>query len=834
MPQQPGQFIATEPLGSSGEAGEVQVWDAVRLGFADRPCVGYWRYPVFSPQSRKEPDILIADRQLGLIIIEVKTISIDQILGISGHQWQLQNFYTTTNNPYQQAENQLYSVLRYCDAEPQLQQQVCARVMVALPQITRQQWQDRKFDRLPTSPPILFQDCLPHILAEIDRVPPLQRGNPLTEEQWKLLLAVLGGTSVHRPPPRRVFASSQSRASILTKVRERSIDLDWQQERTGKQIPPGPQRIRGIAGSGKTVLLCQKAAQMHLKYPHWDIALVFFTRTLSDTLTQQLDRWLHRFSQGNLGYNPQNPKLRLLQAWGSQTRPGLYSVLCQSAGVSRLAVNDLHKQKPNEALAQVCHHLLQHTKIPQIFDAILIDEAQDLLVEDTRQFGNKQPFYWMAYQALKPVNPQQPQLRRLIWAYDEAQSLDSGKIPTAEELLGVEFRDGVTGRYPGDIAKSETLSRSYRTPGPILTAAHAMGMGLLRWGGMLRGSTQIQDWQAIGYDVTGKFVPGERVTLHRPRHQSPNPIPQMWQTSVIEFEAYPSRQDELNALADRIWHNLKYDGLRPSREILVVVLGAAHEVGNLERYVAQFLIDHGIDIFLPTATDCNQLYPHPRDRERFWCVGCVTVSRVYRAKGNEAAMVYVVGLDRLAEQESNPQLRNQLVVALTRSIGWVRVSGVGSYPLYEEFDRVIRSGETLTFTFQGSPQQPMERTEMGELVRRYAPGRDSLEGADLTGANLGGIDLRHANLIGTQLVGADLTGAMLDGAKLAIANLAGAKLVDASLRGAKLVGAILCNAQLTRADLTGANLSGADLSGADLTDAQIDRTNLADAIFAEE
>lgn len=36
------------------------------------------------------------------------------------------------------------------------------------------------------------------------------------------------------------------------------------------------QRIRGIAGSGKTVILCQKAALMHLKYPQWRIALVFF------------------------------------------------------------------------------------------------------------------------------------------------------------------------------------------------------------------------------------------------------------------------------------------------------------------------------------------------------------------------------------------------------------------------------------------------------------------------------------------------------------------------------------------------------------------------------
>ncbi len=832
MAQRQDKFIATEPLGNSGEAGEARVWDAVCRGFAHRPCLGYWRYPVFSTHTRKEPDILIADRQFGLIIIEVKSIPIDRIIGIWGHQWQFQNFYTTASNPYQQAENQLYAVLRYSDGEPLLHRQVCARAMVALPEITRQQWQERNFHRLPTCPPILFQDTLETLLEEIDRIPPVQRGNPLTPEQWQLLLAVLGGTSIHRPPPRRVLAQGQSRAAVLAQVRERSIDLDWQQERIGKQIPPGPQRIRGIAGSGKTVLLCQKAAHMHLKHPDWDIAFVFFVRTLYDTIAQQLDLWLHRFSQGSVGYDANNPKLRLLQAWGSKKQPGLYSLLCQSAGVKPLAVKDLAKRKPNDALAQACHQLLQQNPVPQIFDAILIDEAQDLLVDDTQAFGNRQPFYSMAYQSLKPIDSQPPQLRRLIWAYDEAQSLENRKIPTAEELLGTEFRDLVTGRYPGDIAKSETLSRCYRTPGLILTAANAMGMGWLRPGGMLSGSTQIEDWRAIGYDVSGRFLPGEPVTLHR-RH-SPNPIPDMWSTPVIEFEAYRSRRDELSALADGIWHNLKYDGLRPSRDILVVVLGAAYEVGNLERYVAQFLIDRGIDIFMPTATDCNQLHPHPQDRSRFWCVGGVTVSRVYRAKGHEAAMVYAVGLDRVAQEESNPNLRNQLVVALTRSMGWVRVSGVGTYPLYEEFHRVIRSGERLAFTFDEPPMRQMEKTEMGELMRRYAPGKDSLAGADLTGANLGGIDLRHANLIGTQFVGADLTGAILDGAKLAIANLTGAKLVGASLKSAKLVGAILTNAQLMRADFSGANLDGADFSGADLTDARIDRSDLADAILPDE
>ncbi|MFH7024334.1 MAG: ATP-binding domain-containing protein [Heteroscytonema crispum UTEX LB 1556] len=62
---------------------------------------------------------------------------------------------------------------------------------------------------------------------------------------------------------------------------------------------------------------------------------------------------------------------------------------------------------------------------------------------------------------------------------------------------------------------------------------------------------------------------------------------------------------------------------------------------------------------------------------------------IHRAKGNEADMVYVVGLDKIAKNESNIMLRNQLFVALTRSRAWVQVSGVGNYPMYDEFNQVI-------------------------------------------------------------------------------------------------------------------------------------------------
>ena len=827
------KFITTEPLGKSGEKGEQLVWDTIQKAFASRECIGYWRYPIFSEvgQYRKEPDILIADLELGLIVIEVKSITIEQISRITGHRWEYQNFYTTFGNPYQQAENQLFALLSYSDREPILKRQITGRVIVALPLITEQQWQARGFHQLPSNPPLIFKNNLPSstsIYKLIQQTSPVVKGSKLNLKQWKLFLAILTGTPLFCQSSHRVLTHNQTRGSILVKLRSHVCELDWQQEHIGKEIPPGPQRIRGIAGSGKTILLCQKAAHIHLKHPDWKIAFVFFSRSLYYPIIQQIDQWLRRFSHNERGFERNNLNLRVLHAWGAKRQPGLYSTLCRYTGVNRLTVNDTESKQPNESLAEVCIQLLKEVTIPQLFDAILIDEGQDLIV-DEQKFEYKQPFYWMAYQSLRPVNPVHPEQRRLIWAYDEAQSLDSLNIPTASELLGEDLGHLVTGKYRGGIKKSEIMHRCYRTPHQILTAAHGIGMGLLRPGGMLTGITRAEEWRAIGYEVKGRFIPGQQITLHRPRKNSPNPISELWQGSLIEFTVYSDRQQEISVLANNIKHNLRYDGLRPSREILVIVLGSFFKAMKLENHVAGFLLKQGIDIFIPSSSDCNILKPDKgsRDPNKFWCDGAVTVSRIHRAKGHEADMVYVVGLDHVAKDESNISLRNQLFIALTRARGWVKLSGIGAYLMYKEMHQVIKSGDTFTFTFRRPPKREISVTDTGELLKRYALGGRNFQNADLSNAQLAGVNLQDANLIGANLRGANLSYAQLDGVKLVVADLSDANLTNASLRKVKMMGATLQNTNLSYANLMGANLSDADLTNARLVNAKLVDTDLA-------
>ena len=395
-----------------------------------------------------------------------------------------------------------------------------------------------------------------------------------------------------------------------------------------------------------------------------------------------------------------------------------------------------------EKLAAACKRLLENHSIPPLFDAILIDEGQDLAVGQDWKYEDKEAIYWLAWQTLRPITPEQPNLRRLIWAYDEAQTLDALGIPQYGQLFGQTLGAYLSGHqtgptYPGGVNKSEVLRKCYRTPGPILTAAHGIGMGLLRYGGPISGFTTQTDWRNIGYEVLqGTFRGGQTVTLHRPPSHSPNPLPQLWSDPLIEFEVFADRPSQLEALTQRIHRNLHTEQLNPSRDILIVIIGApiateplekeCASSNQLQRQIAHTLCKTGINTYQPGARAINQSPQrdapggHSLDQDRFWTDGAVTVSQIYRAKGHEAPLVYVVGIEAVAQDESNLRLRNQLFVALTRSMGWVHISGIQSvtgddYLLYDELRDVIAAGDTFKFRFHRPPARLLNETQRQTL-----------------------------------------------------------------------------------------------------------------------
>ena len=121
----------------------------------------------------------------------------------------------------------------------------------------------------------------------------LERFENIPAEQYKILNSVIERTTTLKPRKARAdLKKDDSRGSILKLLESKIANLDGAQKKAAIEFPDGPQRIRGLAGTGKTIVLAMKASYLHLKNPHWNIALTFYTRSLY----QQITGLVRRFS----------------------------------------------------------------------------------------------------------------------------------------------------------------------------------------------------------------------------------------------------------------------------------------------------------------------------------------------------------------------------------------------------------------------------------------------------------------------------------------------------------------------------------------------------------
>ena len=726
-------FIQGDNFDKSGGEAEQIVWTRVREAFAKREVLGYSRYPLFSRvgERRKEPDILLLDKEYGFIIIEVKSYSIHNIKDIEPNLWTIENSYEKTVNPVAQAEDYLYSIKSKFEMDRNIRHQLRGKSFVALPNVTKEEWKSKEFDEKIDTRMLLFKNDLTkmQLLKKIDSQPYLINYGKLDDEGFRIAKSILGHETIYRDESESINSiSSQSKPTkkeVYNSLKRKLYDLDIDQEVIAKYIPPGPQRIRGIAGSGKTILLCQKAAIMHLRHPEWKIAVVFFTQSLYENVINTIDTFLKAFSNGDVCFN-ENSNLKILHAWGSKKINGFYREIANRNECKFRSAGDVKKEHGgkfidlNNSINYISKKLLEECdgNLEEIYDAILIDEGQDLVGDDEYKYEGKQSFYYMAYKSLKPIKNEDTKLRRLIWAYDELQSLSDKKIPSGKEIFGDNAL--VQGKYKGGINKSEVMKKCYRTPYDILTTAHVVGMGLFREKGMLSGYTRKGEWENVGYEVLeGDFRKiGSEIVIHRPKENSPNPIEEFDQDPKVKLNIYNSEFDMIKFLAKSIEKDIKVEGLNPSKDILILELYRNNKTSmNFEQELGTLLNSRNINFYIPSQPDKNQYKCDWKNLkpDLFWFDNAVTISKIARAKGNEAPMIYIVGLEDIAKYESSIQERNKLFTAMTRAKCWVNLMAVGSYSLYGEIKKAIESKGTFKFKFSKPKKETNDSSDEENL-----------------------------------------------------------------------------------------------------------------------
>jgi superfamily I DNA and RNA helicase len=707
------------PEGIANDAEKI-LWSALKDALSSHEGICYFRYPIFSEErSRREPDFLLLHRQWGLYIIECKGCHIDNIERIDGPVWKMHDWHRKQETPYTQGEDQMFAILGKFKKDSRLRRGrndlISGHTFIALPFITQAEWRERGFDVSPASPRniIFADDMAPEKLrACLVEVPAEERQSPLTNEQFNIALGILQGVPVITHEVRAEPSEANTKAAFLRRVEMQIQTIDRDQQKVAVQIPDGPQRIRGLAGSGKTVIMCMKAAEMHRRHPEWKIAYTFYTRSLYTQIRSLITRFYRYWEDKDPDWN----KIHILHGWGAKDAPGLYSTVAKvMSRVPRTwseAKNIFLWNEQSEILGKCCKELLSlEYELPSLFDAIIIDEAQDFHFD----------FYKLCYSILREP-------KRLIWAYDEVQSLESLSIPTTIDIFGV-HADGspivdLDGTYPGgEIEKDIILLRCYRNPRPVLVAAHIFGMGLLRPQGAVQFIPTQGGWEDIGYEIIeGHFQVGQQITIRRPQENSPHILEALvGYKDLLQWKYFDQRAQERQWIAEQIAYNILQDELRPE-EIAVISL----DWRNMSQDFAMLkslLTNMGIKSVTQTDTD----------KEIFQKKDHVTLTGIFRAKGNEVSIVYVMGFE---EVDSNPnqivQERNQAFTAMTRTRGWCVLTGTGKRAenLFNEINKILLEGpEKITFTIPDPKkiQRNLDNLEYERLRNRKKKASDLTE-----------------------------------------------------------------------------------------------------------
>ncbi len=539
--------------------------------------------------------------------------------------------------------------------------------------------------------PVCNEDTITNEIGSLDWEHP---------EYFEKLVSVLQSVSmIRKGRKKREVRSPESRGAKLQRLEESVANLDNAQGRAVIETVEGVQRIRGLAGSGKTIVLALKAAYLHAQHPEWKIAVTFNTRSLKG----QLKQLINSFYIEQTSMEPDWDNLQIIHAWGSSSKtPGIYYNFCIENGLECFDYLSAKKQYGrNMAFSGVCEKAISEADtVKPMYDAILIDEAQDFPVS----------FLRLCYKIL--CDP-----KRLVYAYDELQNLNLQSLPSPEELFGNDDKGLPNVRFtfePDGTSKQDIiLEKCYRNSRPALVSAHALGFGIYRKPdafsdiGLVQMFEQKNLWKEIGYSVVdGELEDGKRVVLARTENSSPkflenhSPL-----DDLILFQSFRNKHEQDMWVADEITKNLREDELRA--DDIIVINPDPITTKDAVAPIRKILYDRGIQSHVAGVDSSPDVF-FDADNESIAFTG------IYRAKGNEAAMVYVINAHDCFQSDDinmlnsdNAKIRNRLFTAMTRSKAWVRVVGVGKQmvDLEKEYKNVKEKDFVLDFVYPTEEQR---------------------------------------------------------------------------------------------------------------------------------
>ncbi|OPA87542.1 hypothetical protein BFW88_18785 [Pseudomonas fluorescens] len=643
------------------------------------PSALYYDFPVYSDYDGADhkPDILVLSRSCGVVAIRVITAI------------QVDRDNTSTLLAVDDSLNQFCSLLIGRLLKSKVLRKSRSQLSLKVTPIIfcDSNLADRIFDSS-DSEIVSSMDSLKELIQDLEE-------ELLDSEAYDEARSVIEGAKALTRSNKRLVENPelQRAASALAELESEIANFDQKQRSAALITINGPQRIRGLAGSGKTIILAMKAAHLHMNRPNDKILLTFYTKSLKSSIKNLVTKFYRHYKEVDPDWN----NIHILHGWGGSNTSGAYSDACLRAGRTPLTFSTARTGAPNgvDPFEFACQDLMQKSDVEEYYDHILIDEGQDFPAG----------FYELSFRLAKGHRDK----KNIVWAYDDLQNIMKVRMRSAAELFGIDHDleprislERAAIGLPFKFTNDTVLSKCYRNQREVLITAHALGFGI--YSNIVQLLESADHWKDVGYEVTSpNYYANAEVEVVRPAENSPVSLSGEKLPVLIEQYNAQSMDDETNWVIGSI-SNFLEQGLNPE-DIMIVALDDRHMKGYFKELSSK-LANLGIA--------SNNIHADPYSDPPFTMPNKVTLSTIYRAKGNEAAVVFVIGVDAISLKTRGD--RNKLFTALTRTKAWLRVSGMqgSTSQIIKEMSQAEQNFPALRFTMPDLSKLDMIQRDLSE------------------------------------------------------------------------------------------------------------------------
>lgn len=386
-------------------AGERKLFDLMKKILPDSCIV---RYEMLLGEKDRRPDYVIIDPDRGIFIVEVKDWGVESIHRASKEQFYIKGFHGSSLprpqvNPDLKCQIYLGEMREHLVAMPGLRDKKLNLKMntvylIAFPNITQDEFISKKLDELiPLQNVLLKQDLESTGKNFLERYNSAIKllSKPLSPQQLSEITTALLPEIVIPTITPSAFIEAKEDIILPEKASIKPVSLSIDQEEIAKSLGEGPRLLRGIAGSGKTLIMLYRAKLTAANQPEARVLILCWNTALANYMRQAYDE----FQFESKGMVEIKHFTQFIREHFNLTEP-------EDGWDAPTVMESIRKKK-----------IIDKDK----YDAVYIDEAQDFRQD------------WIEYIYNNLINGE-PKSRNLIIAADDAQRIYKNRDVTWANL----------------------------------------------------------------------------------------------------------------------------------------------------------------------------------------------------------------------------------------------------------------------------------------------------------------------------------------------------------------------------------------------------------------